>query len=124
VRIDRWLWCARFFKTRSLAASAVRGGKVRLAGERVKAAREVSVGDVLAIHRGASATEVRVLGLPVRRGPAAEAAALYEETEGSIERRQVTAERRRTVPGLTPPTQGRPDKRTRRLVRHQRRGSD
>ena len=122
MRIDRWLWCARFFKTRSLAASAVRGGKIRLGGERVKAAREVSVGDALSIYREGTVTDVRVLKIPSRRGPATEAASLYEETSASIRRREAAVERRRAQPNLVPPTAGRPDKRTRRLVRHHRRG--
>lgn len=122
MRIDRWLWCARFFKTRSLAASAVRRGKVRVEGERVKPAREVTVGNALSIHRDETVTDIRVLRIPSRRGPAAEAAAVYEETAESIARRELAAERRRTAPRLEPPTRGRPDKRTRRLVRHQQRG--
>ena len=122
MRIDRWLWCARFFKTRSLAAGAVRGGKIRLRGERVKAAREVCVGDALSIHRGEGVTDIRVLGIPTRRGPAAEAVSLYEETSESIQRREAASERRRAQPNLAPPTTGRPDKRTRRMVRHHRRG--
>ena len=121
MRVDRWLWYARFFKTRSLAANAVRSGRVRVDGERAKAAREVSIGNALSIHRGDSITDVCVLKIPSRRGPATEAMSLYEETTGSIKRRELAAGLRRSASRFGPPTQGRPDKRTRRLVRHRRR---
>lgn len=121
MRVDRWLWYARFFKTRSLATHAVRSGRVRINGERAKAAREVSIGNALSIRRGDSITDVCVLKIPSRRGPAAEAADLYEETSGSIERREKGAERRRSASRFGAPTQGRPDKRTRRLLRKQQR---
>lgn len=122
MRIDRWLWCARWFKTRSLAAGAVRGGQVRLEGQRIKAGREVRIGDELDIRRGDALIQLCVRKLPSRRGPPAEAAALYAETPGSIRRREAQAEARRAAPRPLPATRGRPDKRTRRLVRDQRRG--
>jgi ribosome-associated heat shock protein Hsp15 len=119
LRIDRWLWCARFFRTRSLAAEEVKAGHVRVNGERVKAAREVRIGDTLAIARGQDDYEVIVAGIPERRGPAAEAAACYTETEGSVERRRLRAAQRAAAPEA--PTRGRPDKRTRRLIRARQR---
>lgn len=121
MRIDRWLWCARLFKTRSLAANAVREGKVRLGGERVKPSREIDVDAALSIDRRAFVTNLCVLKIPIRRGPAGEAAGLYEETADSIERREQITEARRAELRFGPPTHGRPDKRTRRLVRSQRR---
>jgi len=121
VRIDRWLWCARWFKTRSLAAGAVRGGQIRLGGRRIKAAREVRIGDRLDIRRGDALIQLCVRKIPSRRGPPAEAAALYAETPDSIRRREAQTEARRS-PRPLPATRGRPDKRTRRLERDQRRG--
>ncbi len=116
LRIDRWLWCARFYKTRSIAAEAVRGGHVRVNGERVKAAREVKIGDALTVQRGDAEVEVVVTGIPQRRGPAPEAARCYEETAASIERREQAAAARAAL-RIEPPTRGKPDKRTRRLLR-------
>jgi ribosome-associated heat shock protein Hsp15 len=117
LRIDRWLWCARFFKTRSAAAEAVRGGHVRLNGQRVKAAHAVKVGDAVTIEsRDAVERDVRIQAIPWRRGPAPEAAAAYLETPESLERRRLAAEQRALRPALAPPTAGRPDKRTRRLL--------
>ena len=117
LRIDRWLWCARFFKTRSVAAEAVRSGHVRLNGQRVKPAHAVKVGDELTVElRDESEREVRIAAIPARRGPATEAAAAYVETPESLERRRVAAEQRALRPAFAPPTEGRPDKRTRRLL--------
>jgi ribosome-associated heat shock protein Hsp15 len=121
LRIDRWLWCARFFKTRSLAADAVKGGHVRVNGQRAKPAREVRVGDTLVIGRDDAEYEVAVTDIPARRGPAAEARLCYVESDASIERRRVAAEQRAVArETLRPPTPGRPDKRTRRLIRAKR----
>lgn len=117
LRIDRWLWCARFFKTRSVAADAVRSGRVRVNGQRVKPAYAVRIGDALTIElRDESEREVKIAAIPLRRGPAPEAAATYVETPESIERRRVAAEQRALRPAFAPPTVGRPDKRTRRLL--------
>jgi ribosome-associated heat shock protein Hsp15 len=125
LRIDRWLWCARFFKTRSAAAEAVRRGHVRLNTQRVKPAHVVKVGDALAIEVSDGAErDVQIVAIPWRRGPAPEAAATYVETSESIERRRLAAEQRALRPALAPPTTGRPDKRTRRLLlRARQRGS-
>ncbi len=117
VRIDRWLWAARFFKTRSLAGKAVSGGHVYVNGKRVKAARPVRVGDSLQIRRGHLEFDVVVLGVSGRRGPATVARTLYEETGESIRRREQAAlERRFMRPEGTAPTR-RPDKRERRKIR-------
>jgi len=88
VRIDKWLWAARFFKTRSLATEAVSGGHVRVAGARVKPAREVRIGETVDIRRGVLSWTVVVRGTADRRGPASAAAALYEETAESQEARE------------------------------------
>ena len=117
LRIDRWLWCARFFKSRSAAADAVRSGHVRLNGQRVKPAHAVKVGDALHLELPrADERDVAVLAIPARRGPAAEAAASYLESPESIERRRRAGEERAQRVWLPPPTQGKPDKRTRRLL--------
>jgi ribosome-associated heat shock protein Hsp15 len=120
LRIDLWLWYARFFKTRSLAANNVRAGHVRLNGARTKAAHEVRVGDALAIVRGSDKREVIVARLPERRGPAPEGETCWVETDASLERRTVRAAQRASS-ALRAPTSGRPDKRTRRLIRRQQR---
>lgn len=121
LRIDRWLWCARFFKTRSLAADAVKGGHVRVNGQRAKPARDVKAGDRLVIVQGELEREVEVTAIPARRGPAAEASQCYVETEASLQRRREAAERRALERKLgRAPTLGRPDKRTRRLLRARR----
>jgi ribosome-associated heat shock protein Hsp15 len=123
LRIDRWLWCARCFKSRSAAADAVRAGHVRLNGERVKPAHAVKIGDTLRIESVRDEVrEIAILAIPVRRGPASEAARTYVESAESIERRRRAAEDR-VLRALAPPTAGRPDKHTRRLlVRARQRG--
>src|SRR5215831_4581769 len=116
LRIDRWLWCARFFKSRSAAAEAVRGGRVRLNGGKVKPAHDVKPGDAVTIELGAHGDEreITIAAIPARRGPATEAATCYVESSESVERRRAAAEARALAP--PPPTLGRPDKRTRRLL--------
>lgn len=95
VRLDRWLWAARFFKTRQLATEAVKGGKVRVNGNRAKPAKTVAIGDELEIRRGAYTWAVRIDALSERRGPAAQAAGLYTEHRTSaIERARIAGERR------------------------------
>jgi len=116
VRIDKWLWAARFFKTRSLATDAVDGGKVRVDGERVKPARAVKEGDLLDVDNGSTRWEVVVLALSDKRGPAVVAQTLYRETEDSIARRQRTAEERRYFQEPGSAIKGRPTKRDRRRI--------
>ena len=120
-RLDKWLWAARFYKTRSLAKAAVEGGKVHLNGARVKAAKEVVFGDRLTVTRGEVEQTVIVAAVSARRGSASIAATLYEETEESIDRReQQRAERRMLAAGLRVP-KTRPNKRQRRALRVLRR---
>ena len=118
MRIDKWLWYSRFFKTRSLAVKAVRGGKIHINCVRAKPAREVSVGIFLKVQRGELVSEVKILKIPDRRGPAIEAMTLYEETIESIKQRETALERISSAPRIFPPTIGRPDKRTRRLLNY------
>src|SRR5215203_4211298 len=107
LRIDKWLWCARFFKSRSQATAAVAGGRVHVNGERVKPSRPVHVDDRVEITRDELRFEVMIRSLPVRRGPAPEAQSHYIETEASIAAR----EQRRAHSRLAPPApDGRPDK--------------
>jgi ribosome-associated heat shock protein Hsp15 len=119
LRIDKWLWCARFYKSRSQATAAVAGGLVHINGERVKASRAVHVDDRIEITRDELRFEVVIRGLPVRRGPAPEARALYVETEASVAAREQQRERSRLAP---PAPVGRPDKHARRMLRDLRRG--
>lgn len=113
-RLDKWLWCARFFKTRSLAAAAVSGGKVQVDGERVKPARHVGAGTRLAVRRGPVEWQVVIRAVARQRRPASEAALLYEETAESIARREREAERRKLEAGARRARLGRPTKRERR----------
>jgi ribosome-associated heat shock protein Hsp15 len=121
VRVDRWLWAARFFKTRSAASKAVAGGRVQVNGARVKAAKDVAIGDVLELTLGAQKRVVRVARLSERRGPATVAAMLYEETPESIRAsEQARLERRLTRP-LGADLAERPTKRDRRRLEALRR---
>jgi ribosome-associated heat shock protein Hsp15 len=116
VRIDVWLWAARFFKTRSLAKAAVTGGKVEVGGQGIKPSRMVKVGDVLNIRRGDGHYEVEVRGVSDVRGAAPIAQQLYSESEASIARRATEREQRRlSAAGYRPPL-SKPDKRARRLI--------
>ncbi len=117
VRVDKWLWAARFFKTRSLASKMVSGGHVHLNGGRVKSSRTVQVGDRLQIKRGVEEFTVVVLTLSSRRGPATVARTLYEESEESITLREEAREQRRLVRAPASRPEGRPGKRDRRKIR-------
>jgi ribosome-associated heat shock protein Hsp15 len=117
LRIDKWLWAARFFKTRSLAARAVDGGRVHLNGQRVKPAKDVKPGDELAVHIGELEWVIAVRALSARRGPAEEARKLYAEREESRARRQALIEARRHSPEPAFGLRGRPTKRDRRMLR-------
>jgi len=116
VRLDKWLWAARFYKTRSLATQAVEGGKVKLNGRRAKSSKELKPGDRLFIHIGAYTWDITVLALSDRRGPASVARQLYAEDEASrLQRQQAVAERRLLAsPGAD--LKGRPTKRARRQI--------
>jgi ribosome-associated heat shock protein Hsp15 len=116
VRIDKWLWAARFFKNRTLAADAVKGGKVEINGARVKASKDVHVGDELLITIGTVRRTVHVRGTLDRRGPASVARQLYEETPESIARREEQALQRRMAPPLGADMGMRPTKRDRRRL--------
>ena len=117
VRLDKWLWAARFYKTRSLAKTAIEGGKVHLNDARVKAAKEVGVGDTLTITRADATQTVVVTGVAERRGSATVAATLYEETAASVDAREaIRAQRRMERAGLTVPKR-RPGKHDRRRLR-------
>ncbi len=116
IRLDKWLWAARFFKTRSQAAQAVNGGKVHLNGKRVKAARSVLIGDQLLISKGVLEFNIKVLGICKYRRPAVEARCLYEESEQSVmKRREITALRKMNHAGYSAPAK-RPSKRDRRKI--------
>lgn len=118
LRIDKWLWAARFYKTRGLASEAVGGGKVHVNGERCKPARRVHPGDRLTIHRGPQVWELDVVDLNEQRRPASEAQALYEETTESRARREAESERRRAERAVADSAPSRrPDKRERRKIR-------
>jgi ribosome-associated heat shock protein Hsp15 len=116
MRIDKWLWAARFFKTRSLAADAVEKGRARIAGAAVKPAKDVRVGDLVQVEIERIVWEVRVLGMCEVRGPASVAQTLYAETPDSKTKRAAEAERRRTYREPTATLQGRPTKRDRRVI--------
>jgi ribosome-associated heat shock protein Hsp15 len=122
VRIDKWLWAARFFKTRGLAAEAVKGGRVHLNEQPAKPSKDVKVGDRLEITIGQTRFVVDVRTTAQRRGPATEAAKLYEETQESREARERAAEQRRLAPAPAPDLGGRPTKRDRRRFERSRRG--
>ena len=116
LRIDKWLWAARFFKTRTLATHAVDNGKVRLGGARVKPAQCVRIGALLDIDNGSTCWQINVVALAEVRGSAVVAQTLYAETEESIAKRQLIAEQNRYFrePGAT--LKGRPTKRDRRQI--------
>lgn len=116
VRLDKWLWAARFYKTRSLAKTAIEKGQVLYQGQRPKVSREVEVGAHLVITQGWDQKEVEVLGLSNQRGPASVAQQLYQETAASQAKRAAVAEQRRLqATGLSAPEQ-RPDKKSRRQI--------
>ena len=124
IRVDKWLWAARFFKTRSIAKTAIEGGKVHLDGQRVKVSREISVGETLVIKQGWDEKEVVVLGLSAQRGPAPVAHELYEETAASIEKREREAQARKAAGGaVARPTQ-KPGKHQRKALEKLRKQFD
>lgn len=117
MRLDKWLWAARFFKTRTLATDAISGGKVQLNGARVKASREVKTADRLDISNAENRWQVTVKGLSDKRGPAPEARLLYEESQESITARETQRENRKLLIDPAADLHGRPTKRDRRQIR-------
>jgi ribosome-associated heat shock protein Hsp15 len=120
-RLDKWLWHCRFYKTRSLATAAINGGKVHFNAERVKPAHKIRAGDRVSLSLQGVVAEFEVLGLPVRRGPAAEAQGHFAESAASVERRTNLRDQQRLAQISRPRPDARPDKRDRRrLMRLQR----
>jgi ribosome-associated heat shock protein Hsp15 len=116
VRLDKWLWAARFFKTRALAAEAVEGGKVQVNGDRPKRARPLQVGDEVRVRLGPYEHTISVRALSARRGPASEAAGLYEETAASRTAREALAIQLKSLHAVFGPDKGRPSKKDRRDI--------
>ncbi len=116
IRIDKWLWAARFFKARSSASEAVSGGKVHLNNSRVKPGKMLKIGDHLSIQRGVEYFEIEVLGINEKRRPAKEAVLLYSESEASRKKRQLEEEARRLAASTHPMPSRRPGKRDRRHI--------
>ena len=114
VRIDKWLWAARFFKTRTLASRACELGRVRVAGQISKASRDVRVGDLIGVRTEAAELDIEVLGLAEQRGSATIAQTLYRETEESKRKRSEAAEQRKLMPWFEVVSEGKPSKRDRR----------
>lgn len=115
MRVDKWLWAARFFKTRSFAARACELGRIESNGQSVKPARELRVGDLLQVKNDSGVFQLEVLGLSEMRGPASIAQTLYRETEESRELRIKLAEERKAMPRLEALPEGKPSKRNRRV---------
>jgi len=116
VRLDKWLWAARFFKTRSLAVNAIKGGKISVNGQHAKPGREINIGTTLTIRQGFDVKTVIVLSLALQRGPASVAQQLYEESVESIEQRQKEKTLRTLSTAQRPRGEGRPTKRQRRQI--------
>ena len=116
LRLDKWLWAARFFKTRSLAKAAIEGGKVHLDGQRVKVSKEIQVGDSLQIRQGWDEKVIEVLALSDQRRGAPEAQLLYKETAESLEKRESEAAARKAAGGMIDRPAHRPNKKQRRHI--------
>jgi ribosome-associated heat shock protein Hsp15 len=116
VRIDKWLWAARFFKTRSLAKSAIEGGKVQVNGQKIKPSKDLNLHMLLTIRQGVEEKTVLITGLSEQRGPAPVAASLYQETPESLEKRLRLHEQRKLQQLAQPHTDGRPTKKQRRQI--------
>lgn len=118
VRIDKWLWAARFFKIRKLATEAVKGGHIEINGIRCKASKNVAIGDEILIQKEQEQFRIIVTGLADKRGSATVAATLYRETDASIKQRLIAAEQRKLKAFSAPAPDKRPDKRDRRKIKH------
>ena len=116
LRVDKWLWAARFFKTRSLAKAAIESGHVQIGGQRIKVSRELAIGEKLRIRQGWDERDVVVLALSDQRRGAPEAQLLYRETPESIARREQSAQARKLAGGMVDRPAKRPDKRARRQI--------
>ncbi|MGD8911895.1 MAG: S4 domain-containing protein [Candidatus Thiodiazotropha sp.] len=117
VRLDKWLWAARFFKTRQIACEAINGGKVHLNGQRTKPGKEIKAGSQLRIHKGALEWDITVRVLATQRRPASEARNFYEESAESIAQREKMAEAQRLERSMSPKTLlGKPNKKQRRMI--------
>ena len=123
IRIDKWLWAARFFKTRTLAKTAIEGGKVQASGQRIKVSKEIVTGDILRIRQGWDEREIVVKAISGLRRSAPIAQALYEETAGSLERRKRAAEARKAAGALARPSQ-KPGKHERKALERLRKQFD
>lgn len=124
LRLDRWLWFTRFYKTRSAASAAVQGGHIRHNGERARSSTKVAIGDQIRLVRNQLTYDLTVEAIPLRRGPAPEAQACYSEPEASIAAREGHLADLRSDRLQMPTTPGRPDKHTRRRLRERNRGKD
>ncbi len=124
MRLDKWLWAARFFKTRNLAAEAIKGGKVHVDGQRVKPSKEVGIGSRLEITKEPYTWEITVIALNTQRRPASEAALLYEESPESHQRRQQEVARRRAENAAMGQPPRRPDKKQRRQIHRFKRAAN
>ena len=124
LRVDKWLWAARFFKTRSIAKAAIEGGKVHLDGQRVKVSREITIGERLAIKQGREEKEVIVKSLSDQRGPAPVAQMLYEETPESTQRREREAQARKAAGGAMARPVQKPGKHERKALEKLRKQFD
>ena len=116
LRLDKWLWAARFFKTRSLCKQAIEGGKVYVGGQRAKVSKEITIGDEIRVKHGYDEKDITVLGLSDQRRGAPEAQALYQETAESIARREAEVLARKAAGGLIGRPESRPSKRDRRMI--------
>ena len=123
IRLDKWLWAARLYKTRSLATVAINGGRVHVNGARVKPSRDARIGDLIALTRGEDPIELTVRALSDKRGKASDAQVLYEETPGSVEVRATRSAIRKSKALKNPAPEKRPDKRNRRhIIKFTRKG--
>ena len=118
IRLDKWLWTARFFKTRQRAVEAINGGKIHLNGQRTKPGKEVKPGTRLRIHKGSLEWDITVVGVAKQRRPASEAMLLYDEAEESKTRRYRQVEEQRLLRANQPKPAGKPSKRDRRMIHH------
>lgn len=124
LRVDKWLWAARFFKTRSIAKTAIEGGKVHLLGQRVKVSREICVGEKLVIKKGWDEREIIIKALSDKRGPASAAQMLYAETDVSIARREREAQARKAAGGAAARPTNKPGKHERKALERLRKQFD